>query len=156
MNILTKKLSSFSGLLFREQPSEPLTEESIESAVHERSSDRNGWSAGQEKKVFMIDLLRCKNYICAVRSSCSHAEFFLSDYESLKRGSVEKLDFFNTFFRPESRRVSQERTLNLDWVQNALVFTKEVSVLLSLVAPVKLKNIYFYRNVFLKCITDIT
>lgn len=45
-----KKLSSFSGLLFREQPSEPLTEESIESAVHERSSDRNGWSAGQEKK----------------------------------------------------------------------------------------------------------
>lgn len=45
-----KKLSSLSGLLFREQPSEPLTEESIESAVHERSSDRNGWSAGQEKK----------------------------------------------------------------------------------------------------------
>uniref|UniRef100_A0A4W6DF44 TAFA chemokine like family member 1 n=1 Tax=Lates calcarifer TaxID=8187 RepID=A0A4W6DF44_LATCA len=40
-----QKLSFFSGLLFQEQPSEPFREESIESVVHEPSSDRNRWSA---------------------------------------------------------------------------------------------------------------
>lgn len=60
MNILAKVVP-FSGLLFREQPSEPFREESIESAVHEPSSDRNWWSAGQEKNIFLIVLLHCGN-----------------------------------------------------------------------------------------------
>lgn len=60
MNILTKIVLFFSGLLFREQPSKPLREESIESAVHEPSSDRSWWSAGQEK-ICLIGLVHCKN-----------------------------------------------------------------------------------------------
>lgn len=59
MNILTK-ICLFSGLLFREQPSEPFREEAIESAVHEPFSDRNWWFAGQEK-IFLISLLHCKD-----------------------------------------------------------------------------------------------
>lgn len=38
----------FPGLVFGEQPSEPFKDEAVESAVHEPSSDRNWWSAGQE------------------------------------------------------------------------------------------------------------
>lgn len=49
MNILIK-IVLVPGFLFREQPSEPFREESIESTVHEPSSDTNWWSAGQEKK----------------------------------------------------------------------------------------------------------
>lgn len=52
--------SQKSFLLFREQPSEPFRKESIESAVHEPSSDRYWWSAGQEK-VCLIGLLHCKH-----------------------------------------------------------------------------------------------
>lgn len=59
MNILTK-IFLFSGLLFREQPSETFREEPIESAVHEPVSDRNWWSASQ-KNSFVIGLLHCKD-----------------------------------------------------------------------------------------------
>lgn len=45
MNILTKMF-----FLFREQPSEPFREESIESAVHEPSSDRKLVVCRSEKK----------------------------------------------------------------------------------------------------------
>ncbi len=65
MNILTKVVL-FSGVLFREQPSEPFREELIESAVHEPSSDRGWWSAGH-KEVFLIGLLRCRNDRCTFR-----------------------------------------------------------------------------------------
>lgn len=52
--------SQKSSLLFREQPSEAFRKESIESAVHEPSSDRYWWYVGQEK-VCLIGLLHCKN-----------------------------------------------------------------------------------------------
>lgn len=56
MNILIK-IVLVPGFLFREQPSEPFREESIESTVHEPSSDTNWWSAGQEENIFLIGLL---------------------------------------------------------------------------------------------------
>lgn len=43
-----QKMSLFSWLLFRKQPSEPFREESIESVVRETHSDRNWCSAGEE------------------------------------------------------------------------------------------------------------
>lgn len=58
MNVLIK-IVLFSGLLFGEQPSEPFREESIESTVHEPSSDTYWWSAGQEK-IFLIGSLNNK------------------------------------------------------------------------------------------------
>lgn len=94
--------------------------------------------------------------MCSQEQLFTFRHFFLSDYESLKLGSEEKLLFLNTFFRLDSRRVSQERTFNLDRVQNALVFTKEVSVLLSLVPPVETEKHLFVQKCFIECITDIT
>lgn len=72
MNILTN-IVPFSGLLFREQPSEPFREEPIESAVHEASSDRNWWSAGQEK-IILIGLLHCKDDRYISRGICVFLE----------------------------------------------------------------------------------
>lgn len=52
----SKKWSSFRGLFFREQPSEPFREDSIESTVHEPFSDTDWWSAGW-RKIILISLL---------------------------------------------------------------------------------------------------
>lgn len=47
-------------------------------------------------------------------------------------------------------RVSQERTLNLDRVQYALVFTKKVSVSLSLVALVETEKHLCLQKCFIE------